>query len=58
VVRGDSPWKIAARYDLSVADLLERNALKAGAVLRPGTVLLIDPDVAHGNPPPAAAGTP
>jgi membrane-bound lytic murein transglycosylase D len=58
VVRGDSPWKIAARYDLSVADLLERNALKAGAVLRPGTLLLIDPDVAHGNPPPAAAGTP
>jgi LysM repeat protein len=57
-VRGDSPWKIAARYDIRVADLLERNDLKPKAVLRPGTVLLIDAELAKGEPPPAAAGTP
>lgn len=58
VVRGDSPWKIATRYGIRVADLLERNDLKPDAVLRPGKVLLIDVELAASEPPPAAAGTP
>jgi len=58
VVRGDSAWKIAARYDIRVADLLERNDLKPDAVLRPGKVLLIDVELTASEPPPAAAGTP
>ena len=33
---GDSLWAIARTHDLEVADLLERNALTASAVLRPG----------------------
>jgi len=56
VVRGDSPWKIAARYGIRVADLLQRNGLDARAVLRPGKVLLIDAEFA-GNVG-QAAGTP
>jgi len=55
VVRGDSPWKIAARYGIRVADLLERNDLKPDAVLRPGKVLSID---VTSEPPSDAAGTP
>lgn len=58
VVRGDSPWKIAARYGIRVADLLDRNDLKPNAVLRPGKVLMIDAELTAGEPPPAAAGTP
>jgi membrane-bound lytic murein transglycosylase D len=58
VVRGDSLWKIAARYDIRVADLLERNDLNHDAVLRPGKVLLIDVEFTASEPPPAAAGTP
>jgi membrane-bound lytic murein transglycosylase D len=42
VSRGESPWTIARRYKLQVADLLSRNALTAHAVLRPGMVLQID----------------
>ncbi|HRO27809.1 MAG TPA: LysM domain-containing protein, partial [Luteimonas sp.] len=42
VARGDSPWKIARRYGVSVSDLLARNGLGAGAVLRPGMALAID----------------
>ena len=58
VVRGDSPWKIAARYDIRVAELLERNDLKPNAVLRPGRVLRIDADLATSEAPPTAAPTP
>jgi len=43
VVPGDSPWRIARRYGLRVADLLGRNGLDARSVLRPGMVLAIDP---------------
>jgi len=58
VVRGDSPWKIAGRYGIRVADLLERNDLKPDAVLRPGKELLIDAGLTAGETPSAAAGTP
>jgi len=50
VVRGDSPWRIANRYDVRLDELLERNGLDAGAVLRPGMVLAID-----GEPAPEDA---
>ena len=42
VARGDSIWRLAERYDVSRADLLERNGLSAADVLHPGTVLKID----------------
>ena len=58
VVRGDSPWKIAAGYGIRVADLLQRNGLDETSVLRPGKVLLIDAEIAAGDVMPAAAGTP
>jgi membrane-bound lytic murein transglycosylase D len=44
VSRGESVWRIARRYDVSVADLLARNGLDARGWLRPGMVLKIDPD--------------
>jgi membrane-bound lytic murein transglycosylase D len=49
VVRGDSPWKIAARYGIRVADLLQRNGLDPTSVLKPGNVLLIDAELVAGN---------
>lgn len=58
VVRGDSASRIASRYGVRVADLLERNGLRTGSVLRPGKVLLIDAEIAVGEAPPASAGTP
>lgn len=58
VVRGDSPWKIANRYGIRVADLRQRNRLDAASVLRPGTVLLIDAEITAGDVPQTAAGTP
>lgn len=40
VVRaGESAWRIARRYALSVAELLAANALDASAVLHPGQIL-------------------
>jgi membrane-bound lytic murein transglycosylase D len=57
VVRGDSPWKIAARYGIRVADLLQRNGLDPTSVLKPGKVLLIDAELVAGNVG-QAAGTP
>jgi membrane-bound lytic murein transglycosylase D len=54
VVRGDNPSRIAARYGIAVAELLSRNNLDARSVLRPGKVLLIDPELVAGT---AAAGT-
>lgn len=42
VARGESAWTIARRYGLSVAELLERNALRADTVLSPGQLLQID----------------
>ena len=42
VTRGDSIWRVARRYGLSSDQVLARNGLKAGSVLRPGMVLKID----------------
>ena len=42
VARGDSIWRLAERYDVRRADLLERNGLSADDVLHPGMVLEID----------------
>ena len=57
VIRGDSPWKIAARYGIRVADLLQRNGLDRNSVLKPGKVLLIDAELVAGSVG-QAAGTP
>jgi membrane-bound lytic murein transglycosylase D len=57
VVRGDSPWKIAARYGIRVADLLQRNGLDPKSALKPGKVLLIDAELVAGSVG-QAAGTP
>ena len=48
VARGESPWSIARRHGLRVADLLARNGLDARSVLRPGMVLSLDPTGAAG----------
>ncbi|CAN5685374.1 lytic transglycosylase domain-containing protein [soil metagenome] len=42
VAPGDSPWRIARRYGITVAQLLARNSLDARSVLRPGMVLVLD----------------
>ena len=42
VSRGESAWKIARRYGVSMAELLARNGLDARGQLRPGMVLQID----------------
>ncbi len=42
VQRGDSIWRLAKRYDVSRAGLLERNGLSASDVLQPGMVLEVD----------------
>lgn len=41
VRRGDSPWTIARRFRVALADLLAWNDLVAGAILRPGQVVRI-----------------
>ncbi|HEV8695658.1 MAG TPA: LysM domain-containing protein, partial [Lysobacter sp.] len=56
VARGDNASKIAARYGIRVADLLQRNGLAASTMLRPGKVLLIDAEITAGEVP--AASTP
>lgn len=43
VARGDNPWTIARRHRLRVSDLLAFNGLSAGAKLRPGQVLRLQP---------------
>lgn len=59
VVRGDNLSRIAARYGVRVADLLQRNGLHARSVLKPGKELLIDGESpTAGEVPRAAAGTP
>jgi len=42
VSRGESAWKIARRYGVSMADLLARNGLDPRGRLQPGMVLKID----------------
>lgn len=54
VARGESAWRIAARYGVRVDVLLARNGLDARGALRPGMELQIDP---AGSDPGAAAGT-
>ena len=39
VARGESAWKIAKRYGIGVAELMQRNGLAAKAVLRPGQAI-------------------
>ncbi len=41
VKRGDSLWKIAARYNVRLKDLMNWNGLKKSSVLRPGDRLLV-----------------
>ena len=41
VRRGDSPWTIARRHRVALADLLAWNDLEADAILRPGQVVRI-----------------
>lgn len=55
VTRGDNLSRIASRYGIRVADLLERNALTARSVLHPGMTLRIDGDDALGEPAQGAA---
>jgi len=57
VQRGDSIWRLAERYDVRRADLLERNGLSASDVLRPGMELVIDPAL-DGASAQAAGNTP
>ena len=40
---GDSLWKIARQYGLTVADLRRFNGLRAGATVRPGQKLRLAP---------------
>lgn len=60
VQAGQSVWAIAARYGLSVDDLLALNDLGADAVLQPGDVLRIRPDAAPAptETPTAVAASP
>lgn len=55
VQRGDSIWRLAKRYGVGRAELLERNGLSAAEVLRPGDVLQIDAPVAAAAAAGAAA---
>ncbi|QSX76653.1 transglycosylase SLT domain-containing protein [Lysobacter arenosi] len=58
VKRGESASTIARRYDVRVADLMQRNGLGARAVLKPGQLLVIDAHDAPGNRVPSEAGSP
>lgn len=42
VERGESAWIIARRYDIDIAQLLERNGLDTSSTLQPGMVLALD----------------
>ncbi|MFC3815940.1 transglycosylase SLT domain-containing protein [Lysobacter sp. GCM10012299] len=58
VKRGENASTIARRYDVRVADLMQRNGLGASAVLKPGQLLVIDPHDGQGNRVPSEAGSP
>lgn len=58
VKRGENASTIARRYDVRVADLMQRNGLGARAVLRPGQLLVIDAHDGQGNRVPTEAGSP
>ncbi|MDH5823770.1 transglycosylase SLT domain-containing protein [Luteimonas sp. RD2P54] len=55
VARGDSIWRLARRYRVTSAELLERNGLTRDSVLRPGTTLLVDAPAAEADAGNAAA---
>jgi membrane-bound lytic murein transglycosylase D len=46
VTRGENAWTIARRYGLRLSEMLDRNGLTAGSVLRPGQVLQLDASTA------------
>ncbi|UNK51103.1 transglycosylase SLT domain-containing protein [Lysobacter sp. S4-A87] len=58
VRRGENASTIAKRYDVRVADLMQRNGLATNAVLKPGQMLVIDPLGGQGNRVPSEAGSP
>ena len=58
VAKGESPWTIAKRYRITVADLMRRNGLALKTVLKPGQSLLVDALEAPSAALPAAAGSP
>jgi len=41
VQRGDSLWKIAMRYNVSIKDLMAWNGLNSKSILRPGDRILV-----------------
>jgi LysM repeat protein len=59
---GETLWTIAARYDLTLEDLLALNGLELGAILLPGVELVIhrpDPTATlTPSPTPTLAGSP
>ncbi len=58
VKRGENASTIARRYDVRVADLMQRNGLGAGAMLKPGQLLVIDAHDGAGNRVPSETGSP
>jgi membrane-bound lytic murein transglycosylase D len=58
VARGETASTIARRYGIRVAELLQRNRLRAGSVLHPGQSLLIDPLDILAESVPDNPGTP
>lgn len=58
VRRGENPSIIAKRYDIRVADLMQRNGLATNAVLRPGQALVIDALDGQADRVPRDAGSP
>jgi membrane-bound lytic murein transglycosylase D len=54
VQRGDSIWRLAKRYGVGRAELLERNGLSADDVLQPGMVLVIDAPATAADAPSRA----
>ncbi|MGO4220887.1 transglycosylase SLT domain-containing protein [Lysobacter sp. TAF61] len=58
VRRGENASTIARRYDVRVADLMQRNGLAGNAVLKPGQLLVIDRLDSQADHVPGEAGSP
>jgi len=58
VAEGQSLWKIAKRYNVSVDAITNQNGLAAGAPIKPGQVLEIPPRKGTCGKAPAAANRP
>lgn len=58
VVRGDSLWKIAQRYSVTVGELMEANNLNRSSTIQPGQQLLIPARASDGTAVPVAAPAP